>query len=64
MKAKNIHQYSRFTDNDTNLKDGITRTIHNLLKKSDFEKENTDWLSELSAVIKKTTKTFTAGRKC
>ena len=52
LKAKNIHQYSRFTDRGPSIVERVVRTIRNLLKKPVFEKRNADWFSELSSVIK------------
>ena len=53
IKSKNIHHFSQFTDKGSSIAERVIRTIHKLLKKPVFEKENADWLSELPSVIKK-----------
>ena len=45
LKSKNIHHFSRFTDNGPSIAERVIRTIRNLLKKPVFEKRNADWLS-------------------
>ena len=52
MKAKNKHQYSRFTDKGPSIAERVIRTTRNLLKKPLFLAGNADWLSELSSVVK------------
>ena len=52
MKSKNIHHYSRYTDEGPSIAERVIRTIRNLLKKPVFEKGNADWLSELPSAIK------------
>ena len=52
MKSKNIHHYSRFTDKGPSIAERVIRTIRNLLTKPVFEKGRSDWLTELSSVIK------------
>ena len=52
LKLKNIHHYSRFTDEGPSIAGRVIRTIRNLLKKPVFEKGKADWLSELPCVIK------------
>ena len=52
MKSKNIHHYSRYTDEGPSIAKRVIRTIRNLLKKPVFEKGNADWLSELPSAIK------------
>ena len=53
MKARNIHHYSRITDEGPSIAERAIRTIRNLSKKPVSDKGNADWLSELSSVIKK-----------
>ena len=53
LKGKNIQHYSRFTDKCPSMAERVIRTIRNLLKKPVFEKGKTDWVSELSSIIRK-----------
>ena len=53
LKTKNIHHYSRFTDRGPSIAERVNRTMRTLLKKPVFEKGRADWISELSAVVKK-----------
>ena len=53
LKNKNIHHYSRVTDKGPSIAKRVIRTLRNLLKKPIFLAGNADWLSELSAVVKK-----------
>ena len=53
MRSKKIHHYSRFTDKGPSIAERVIRTIRSLMKKPVFERENADWLSELSPVIKR-----------
>ena len=53
MKSKNIHHYSRFTDEGPSIAERVIRTVRNLIKKPVFEKGNADWFSELPSVVKK-----------
>ena len=53
LKAKNIHHYSRFTDNGPSIAERVIRTVRNLLKNPVFLAANADWLSELPSVVKK-----------
>ena len=52
LKSKNIHHYSRYTDNGPSIAERVIRTVRNLLKKPVFEKGRADWISELPSVIK------------
>ena len=52
LRSKNIHHYSRFTDNGPSIAEQIIRTLRSLSKKPVFLAGKADWLSELSAVIK------------
>ena len=63
LKAKNIHQYSRFTDKGPSIAERVIRTVRNLLKKPVFEKGNADWSSELSSVIKQYNNTIHTSTK-
>ena len=58
LKNKNIHHYSRFTDNGPSIAERVIRTIRNLLKKAVFLARNANWLSELPSVVKKCNNTF------
>ena len=53
LKSKNIQHYSRFTDKGLSIAERVNRTVRNFLKKPVFLAGNADWLSELSAVVKK-----------
>ena len=53
LKSKNIHHYSRFTDEGPSIVERVIKTIRNFLKKPVFEKGNAGWLRELPSVIKK-----------
>ena len=52
MRSKNIHHYSRLTDQGTSIAERVIRTIRNLLKKPIFLVGNADWLSELPSIVK------------
>ena len=52
METKNIHHYSRYTDNGASIAERVVRSIRSLLKKPVFEKGKADWLSELQSVVK------------
>ena len=60
---KNIHHYSRFTDEDPSIAERVIRTGRSLLKKPVFEKGNAGWLSELSSVIKQYNNTIHSSMK-
>ena len=53
LKSKKIQHFSRFTDKGPSVCERVIKTVRNLVKKPVFLKGNADWLSELSAVIKK-----------
>ena len=53
LKLKNIHHYSRFTDEGPSIAEQVIRTILDLIKKPVFLAGNAGWLSELSAVVRK-----------
>ena len=58
LKSKNIQHYSRYTDKGPSIAERVVRTVRNLLKKLVFERGKSDWLSELSSVVKKYNNTF------
>ena len=58
MKLKKIGHFSRLTDKGPLISERVIRTIRSLLKKLVFEKENADWLSELTSGIKEYNKTI------
>ena len=58
LEARNIEQYSRFTDKGPSIAERVIRTVRSLLKKPVFEKGRADWLSELPSVIKQYNNTF------
>ena len=45
LKLKNIHHYSRFTDEGPSIAERVIRTLRNLLKKPVFENGRADWIS-------------------
>ena len=53
LKAKSIHQYSRYTKKGPSKAERVIRTVRNLLKNPVLKKGNIDWFSELPSVIKK-----------
>ena len=63
LKLKNIHHYSRFTDESPSTAERVIRTLRNLLKKPVFEKGNADWFSELPSVIKQDNSTIHSSTK-
>ena len=52
-KTKNKRHYSRFTEKGPTIAERGIGTTRNLLKKPIFLAFNADWVSELSAVVKK-----------
>ena len=58
LKAKNIQQYSRFTDKGPSVAERLIRSVRNLLKKPVFLAGRPDWLRELSAVVKQINNTI------
>ena len=58
LKLKNIHHYSRFTDEGPSIAERVIRTIKNLLKKPIFLAVNADWLIELPSIVKKDNNTI------
>ena len=63
LKRKNIHHYSSFTDKSPCIAERLIRSLRNLLKKPIFEKGKSDWVSELSSVIKKYNNTIHKSKK-
>ena len=53
LSSKNIHHYSRFTDEGPSIAERVIRTVRNLLKKPIFLAGEASWMSELPSVIKK-----------
>ena len=53
LKSKNIQHNSRYTDEGPSVVEQVIRSVHNLLKKTVFEKGNALWLSELPSVFQK-----------
>ena len=52
-KLKDIHRYSRFTDQSLSIAERVVRTRTKIFKKPVFEKCSRSWISELSSIIKK-----------
>ena len=63
LKSKNIHHYSRFTDEGPSKTERVIRTIHNIIKKPVFLAGNADWLNERSAVVNKYNNTVHSSTK-
>ena len=63
LRSKNIHHYSRFTDEGPSRAERVIGTIRNLLKKPVFETGNAGWLGELPLVIKKYNNTIHSSTK-
>ena len=63
LRLKNIHHYSRFTDNGPSIAERVIRTVRNLLKKPVFLAGEASWINELASAIKQYNNTIHSSTK-